>query len=268
MLDFLYNTAPGRAILKPLLRPGISKVAGAFLSTGLSRPLIKPFIRKNGIDISLCEETRWRSFNDFFVRKYKPGVRPVDMDPAALVSPCDGALMAFPVEKGSAFDIKGVPYTTGDLLGGSSRDFTGGTCLVFRLAPNDYHRYIFFDGGKVLRTEYIPGLLHTVRPVATEKYPVYRQNSRECTFMETSNFGRCVQVEVGALLVGRIENRKVTAFKRGEEKGMFLFGGSTIVLLLERGSAHIRAEILEASSRGEEFYVTCGERIGTKNEQA
>jgi phosphatidylserine decarboxylase len=141
--------------------------------------------------------------------------------------------------------------------------FSGGLCLIFRLEVDDYHRYCYIDDGFKTENTYIKGELHTVNPIALGRYNVYKRNSREYTLIHTDHFGDVVQVEVGAMLVGRICNHHGTAaVRRGQEKGKFEFGGSTIVMLLEKGAAEIDRDILKNSSEGIETVVKYGEKIG------
>ena len=146
-----------------------------------------------------------------------------------------------------------------------ARRYCGGICAIFRLTVSDYHRYCYFDGGTKGENVFIPGKLHTVNPISTELYPIYKTNSREYTVLHTENFGDVVQMEVGALLVGRIVNyHQEHRFCRGEEKGRFEFGGSTIVLLFEKNTVRFPEEIFEFSAKGYEKKVKMGEKIGEK----
>ena len=258
---------PGRLALAVMTSPAVSKLAGAWMSSPCSVSMIDGFIRKNGIDMSEYESVPYASFNDFFTRHLLPGRRPVDGDPDALVSPADARVSAYKLSAGAAFFIKGVPYTVRSLLrdGALAEKFAGGICLVFRLAVDDYHRYCFFDGGRIIAARAIEGVLHTVNPVSLGKYCVYAENSREYTVMETNSFGLAVQAEIGAMLVGKICNHKDSgSFERGEEKGYFEFGGSTVMLLLRRGRARIRADIVKNTLAGAETRVKLGERIGAR----
>ena len=143
--------------------------------------------------------------------------------------------------------------------------YRGGTCLVFRLCVNHYHRYIYIDNGTKGGNFFIKGRLHTVRPIALETVPVFKENCREWTVLHTENFGDVTQVEVGAMLVGKIKNHHDDGeIIRGEEKGMFLYGGSTIVMLFEEGRANVDLRFFEATDKGEETEVRLGERIGLK----
>ena len=265
LLSVLYGTVGGRILLGLLTAPVLSKIAGAFMDSPASKPLIKPFIRRSGIDMSEYEERRFRSYNDFFTRRIKPEKRPVDLDPEHLISPCDSKLTVYHIDRRSIFRIKGSHYRISDLLRNKfmSDRFSGGLCLIFRLEVDDYHRYCYIDDGLKTDNTFIGGELHTVNPIALEKYNIYKRNSREYTLIHTQNFGDVVQVEVGAMLVGRICNRHGAAsVRRGQEKGKFEFGGSTIVMLLEKGAAEIDPDIMKNSSEGFETVVKYGEKIG------
>lgn len=264
-LRFLYHTAPGRLLLRPLISRPVSQLVGVFMRSPLSRPLIAPFVRRNGIDLSDYVTDRFDSFHSFFIRQIRPELRPIDPDPATLIAPCDGYLTAWPIEDGTVLPVKQSCYTIPDLLGSeaAARPYRGGLCLVFRLCAEHYHRYCYLDDGTKSGNCFIPGRLHTVRPIALEQQPVFVQNCREYTRLDTAHFGAVTQVEVGALLVGRIHNlHGAGPIRRGQEKGMFYFGGSTVILLLEPGRARLNPALLAASARGQETLVRQGQRLG------
>ena len=270
-LEFLYGTAAGRLLLKPLVSRPVSRLCGRFLDTGLSKVLIGPFARRAGIDLSECELDDIHCFNDFFCRPLKPGRREIAHEPWALMAPCDGLLTAVPVTDGLVLPVKQSRYTAERLLGDAAlaEKFEGGLCLVYRLRVDHYHRYCYFDSGMKGENVFLPGVLHTVQPVALADIPVFTENCREYTVLETEHFGRAVQMEVGAMLVGRIVNghpgpRRVT---RGEEKGHFAYGGSTIIVLLQKDAAILRPDILAASAAGTEIPVKMGEAVGTAAEK-
>ena len=265
LLRFLYETAPGRLLLKPLVSRPLSEAAGRFLDTPLSKPLIKPFLRAGNIDLSEYLPEDYGCFNDCFTRRIRPELRPLPADETALISPCDARLSVWPVTGNTVLPVKQSRFTIPGLLGSEklARPFRDGLCLVFRLCVDDYHRYCYFDSGVKSANVFLPGKLHTVRPVALAAGPVFAENCREYTFLKTEHFGLAAQIEIGALLVGKIENRDGPGpFVRGAEKGRFLYGGSTVVLLLQKDAAVLRPAILEASARGEETRVRMGERIG------
>lgn len=267
ILKFLYHTVPGRLVLKLLTSPTISKIGGAYMDSGISRIHIKGFIKNNHIDMSQYEETTYRCFNDCFTRKILEEMRPVDMDAEALISPCDGRLSAYRISEHSDFYIKHSHYRVKDLIKDSKTapDYNGGVCLVFRLCVDDYHRYGNLDNGTIIENRYLKGKLHTVRPIALERYPVFVQNSREYSIIETENFGTIAQIEVGALMIGRIQNHQTEGpVRKGEEKGMFLYGGSTIVVLLEKDVADIPKLYFENTAKDIETKVKYGSKIGIK----
>lgn len=264
-LRFLYNTAPGRILLKPLTSRTLSKMCGSFLDSRLSKPLIKPFVRNNGINLDEYYSDDFKCFNDCFTRRIKPELREIDMSPESLIAPCDGLLSAYKIENGTVLAIKQSRYTVGDLLCNDelAAKFNDGICLVFRLCVNHYHRYCYIDNGTKGENVFIKGKLHTVRPIACKAYPVFKQNCREYTVMKTENFGDVAQIEVGAMLVGRILNHDGAGeIRRGDEKGMFLYGGSTVVVLLQKDAAVIPQKLFAATQNGEETPVKMGEVIG------
>lgn len=267
MLNTLYKSRTGEYVLRFITKPGFSRKCAGILDSGYSRMYIKRFIQKNEIDMSEYIPERWRSFNDFFIRRIRPDARPIDMRPAALISPCDGFLSTYPITPESSFAVKGARYTLGSLLEneGLASAYAGGRLLVFRMMPVNYHRYIYPDNGTKGKNVSISGKLHTVRPVAQGKYRVYSTNSREYTVLHTAHFGDVVFMEVGALMVGRIRNHHQShAFVRGEEKGYFEYGGSTIILLLKPGAARLDAAFRPCERGATEIPVRLGERIGAR----
>ena len=270
-VEKMYKSAFSRALLSLLIRPNVSRLIGRYLDSSVSRLHISPFIRRNAIDLSQCEKTHFSSFNDFFTRRLKEGARPVDRDPAALIAPCDGLLSVFEIDRDSILEIKGQHYTVSELAGELlGQGYNNGLCLIYRLTPSDYHRYVYFDDCYAHRPRTIPGVLHTVRPLALSRERVFARNARSVTLLRTENFKDALQIEVGALLVGRICNEQAERrFRRGDEKGRFEFGGSTIVILLENDAARIAPEILSRSKAGLETRVRLGERVGVAaNEEA
>lgn len=258
---FLYGTAPGRLLLKGIMRSRADRLAVLFLRSRWSRPLIGRYARLHGV--SLQGDAVYATFRDFFARTRPSGE--TDACPDHLISPCDGWLSAYPIRADSSFLIKGSRYRLGDLLQDETlgRSYEGGDCLIFRLTPSDYHHYCYIDSGRRGEEHRIPGELHSVQPLACETYPVYTLNRRSWTLLETDHFGPVVQAEIGALVVGGIVNEDGPArFRKGEEKGHFELAGSTIVLLFRRGRVRLRPHIAQAAAGGREFRVRQGEWIG------
>lgn len=270
ILRFLYGTAFGRILLKLLVQPKVSKVASAFLKSGLSRPMIWYYRHKYHIDMTDIDVPMrgFDSFNDFFTRKRRE--IPRRSTAGRLISPCDGFLSVADIKGDTVFHVKHTKFTIGELLKDNNlaKEFIDGKALIFRLTPANYHRYCYVADGEVLRLRRIPGKLHCVRPIATESIPVFVQNSREYQVLQTQDFGKMVQMEVGALLVGKISNherfREGSIVWSGDEKGYFEFGGSTIILLLQRDEVTLRSRIQKAldGNEGGEIAVRMGEVIG------
>lgn len=263
-LNLLYNTKLGRILLRPLKAKWLSAVAGAFLDTPLSKPLIKGFVKNNNIDLSLYESDNFTCFNDCFCRKIKTDLRPVDTDNAALVSPCDGLLTAYKIKGDTVYPVKQSKYTVEGLLKSDAlaKEYENGYILIFRLCVDHYHRYCYPASGVKGENIHINGAFHTVRPIALAATDVFCENTREYTLIETDNFGKIVQMEVGAMLVGKIKNlHGAKRVEKGEEKGMFLYGGSTVILLLKENAAKIQQKYFENTKKGIETPVKMGQRI-------
>lgn len=266
-LSFLYNTKLGRIILKPLVANKLSStIVGHILDSKLSCLIIKPFIRKNKIKIDDFERKKYYSFNDFFIRKIKPEKRKIIKDKNAFISPCDSKLTVYNINDETMFKIKNTIYSVSSLImdNALANEYINGYALVYRLSPEDYHRYCFIDDGEVTKNYKISGKFHTVNPIVYDKFEVFKENTRECTIVKTRNFGQLMYVEVGALLVGKINNHDVFKFKKGEEKGYFMYGGSTVIILIKKNIVKIDSDILENSKNGYETYVRFGEKIGEK----
>lgn len=266
LLRHLYNDRGGRLCLRVLVSPWISKMAGRLLNTEFSARFVGDFVEKNRIDLSICEKQKFSSWNDFFTRRLRQGERPVDERGKVLVSPCDGKLSVYRIDKNSRFWIKDTEYTVEQLLRNKSlaERYLGGYALVFRLTVDDYHHFCYPADGKKSDNVVVPGIFHTVNPVANEVYPIYRENAREYTLLKTEKFGTVLMMEVGAMMVGKITNveKKSVSVKKGQEKGWFEFGGSTIILLLQHGKVRLDYDLIENTENGYETVVRMGERIG------
>lgn len=267
-IRFLYGTVAGRAVLKPLVHPVVSRLAGKLLSTRISACAMPWFIKRHHIDMEGYEEKRYRSFNDFFTRKRV--AKPADGMPGHLASPCDGYLSVYPVDGEKTYHIKNVEYSLEELLGSRmlADRFSGGRCLIFRLTPQDYHRYCYACDGTRIKSGILPGVLHCVRPTAYTSVPVFVQNSREYTVLRTDLFGTVVQMEIGALLVGKIHNYHGRCkVKKGQEKGFFEFGGSTVLILVEKDRLELAGRVVERTKAGREMKIRMGETVGVRNDK-
>jgi len=247
-LEFLYNNPFGRVLLR---------VAYGHFCANLCALYNKSFLSKNKIEISI--RSQFRSFADFFKRKEQ---RDFVEDGSVLISPADSKVLCYQIDDDKLLKIKNTTYSVPDLVGFKLSGYEDGTCLIFRLSIDDYHRYCFIDSGRLIESQHIKGKLHTVSSIS-EKYPVFIQNDRIVNRLMTDNFGEIIQIEIGAMLVGRIHNLHKKTFQKGEEKGYFELGGSTIVILLKKG-VKIDDDIVAQSKKNIETIVHYGERIGEK----
>ena len=269
-INFLYKTLPGRILLSVLIRPIVSKFLGFFMDSGISRLLIPNFIKNNNICLDEYKDEKYVSFNHFFTREAKEGCRAISANTSELFAPGDGKLTAYPITSDSIFKIKNSAYDVSGLLQDKqlADEFVNGVCLILRLMPDDYHRYCYIDDGEIIASKKIDGVLHTVRPIVLQQYNIYTQNAREYAVLQTKKFGKVIQMEVGALFVGRIVNHTTSGtFKRGEEKGMFEFGGSTVVMLFQKDVINIDDSIYKNTEENKETVVKMGDKIGEKTLQ-
>ena len=264
---FLYNTVAGRALLKLITRPVVSKIGGIFLDSSFSRFLIPGFIKNNNVSLEGIEvpDKGFYSFNEFFKRRRKR----IDFDKNQnhFINPCDGFLSVVKLKKDCIFEIKNTRYDLTKLLGNAplAEEYEGGYGLIYRLTPRHYHRYIFPDDGVITEKKRIEGILHCVRPVALLRYPVFTENTREYTVLESDNFDKIVQMEIGAIMVGKITNHKLSGrIARGLEKGYFEFGGSTIVVLVKKDKLRFNREFIKKLKKSKEIPVCLGDYIATK----
>lgn len=264
MINFLYTTAIGRLMLKSLVSPAFSKAAAGYFSSPLSKWLVYRYIDKYDIDMSEYSDMPYRSFNDFFTRRKE--IKAIQDNVSAL-TPCDAFLSVYTISDTLTMNIKQSKYTIADLLDDKelSRCFEGGLCCVFRLEPQHYHHYLYPVDGTIKFRKRIDGVLHSVRPVCCEAYPVWFRNSREYVLVDSPLFGKVVQMEVGALLVGKIrnDNSSATAAK-GSEKGYFEYGGSTIILLFEKDGIQLLPDYDAIIDTKNETPVKAGRILGQR----
>ena len=271
-LKWLYHNPLGKLALHGVVKKRLlSAWYGQKMDTPASRSRISQFV--DALHIDMSEAVRpvdaYETFNDFFIRKLKPEARPVEMDPAAVVSPADGKLLAFEGIRGlDSFFVKGQSFSLEHFLQDEelSARYEGGTLLIIRLAPVDYHRFHFPADGRISPSTPIDGAYYSVSPHAVKKrLSVYWENKREYSTLHTQNAGDILLCEVGATMVGAIVQNYApeTAVRKGQEKGLFKFGGSTVIMLLEKGTVRVDADILANTKNGYETSIRMGERVAT-----
>ena len=264
LVKFLYNTFVGRIILKLLCNKLVANIVACFMNSRLSKFLVNKKIKDYNIDMKLYEDKDYNNYNEFFTRKLKKNK--VNLTKNVFISPCDSKLLALKLDDKQKFNVKGYIYNAREIINDEIiKDFYNGYALIFRLDVNDYHRYCYIDNGSRDSFHYIKGILHTVQPIAYDKVKVFHRNSREWCVLHTDNFDDVIHCEVGAMMVGRIcNNNELINFNKGDEKGYFKFGGSTIILFVKENVIELDKDILENSSLGKETIVHYGEQIGKK----
>ncbi|KAG8730844.1 hypothetical protein FRC11_005658 [Ceratobasidium sp. 423] len=238
---------------------------------------ISAFIEFHNLDVEEIKDPldSFKSFNEFFYRKLKETARPVEEpgNPSRIVSCADCRMMAFEtVSEATRLWIKGREFSVKRLLGETyaheAPKYDGGALGIFRLAPQDYHRFHSPVDGVVGPMRYIPGEYYTVNPQAIRsRLDVYGDNARKIVPIDSPVFGRVMCICVGAMMVGSI----VTTVKegeqvaRGQEFGYFAFGGSTIVMLFEKGKLTWDDDILSNSNSTLETLVRVGMGVGVRS---
>lgn len=251
-----------RSILESL-----SRKQGIKYNSPNSRAEIAPFIAFHNLNMDevLQPLDSFNTFNQFFYRKLKPEARPIDCpgDPSVLVSPADARCMFFPtIEEAQTIWIKGRDFTLEKFLGGDTdlaNRFIGGSLAIFRLAPQDYHRYHVPADGILSPPKSIEGAYYTVNPMAVRSpLDIYGENVRTISVLESPQFGTIAYVCIGAMMVGSVELTSTPGKQmyRGDEHGYFAFGGSTCVLLFEPGRITFDTDLIENAGQSLETLVS------------
>lgn len=262
-LRFAYDTLLGRTLWPVLFgSKAVSAVMGSYYDSPISRKAIASLAAIPGCKADEAElpVQEYPSFNAFFTRKLKPGVRPVG---DGVSSPADGRLMLYlNADADTPFPLKGATRRLRDVFG---PEIPSGTydIAVIRLAPVDYHRFHFpYACRTPENVRVIPGKYHSVNPIALIRYPdVYADNERQILACD-ADFGRYWLVDVGAFGVGTIvQTYNGEEHAKGDEKGYFKFGGSTVILIVKSGALKFDDDLVKNSADGLETRVCCGERI-------
>lgn len=270
-IAWLYGTAVGQKTADYLLsRRLASQAYGAYQSSGLSRSKIQPFVKKFNIPMDEYEDRDFKSFNDFFARRFRPGKRVFEATPVRMPAFSEARYFAYEkINSEIRVPVKGQFLSAQGLLGDNelSRVFEGGPLLLARLCPTDYHRFHFPDQCRLIKSYRLSGRLHSVNPAALKyREEIFVTNERHVSILETQNFGRLAYIEVGALCVGKIiqsYNAAQETHARGEEKGYFLFGASTVIVLGETGRWKPDRDLLEQTAQGVETYIKLGSAIAS-----
>lgn len=272
-LNWIYSTKVGIRFLELFIKKKIfSYIYGKYCDMSISKNKIKKFIDDFDINIgeSITATDSFINFNDFFTRKLHPTARPIEKITNTFISPGDGRITVYEnINLEKIVEVKGFTYSLHDLIPDKAiaKKYNNGSMIILRLCPTDYHRFHFIDDGICEHTSRVKGSYYSVNPIALNKIPtIFCENKREWSTFHSDNFGDVLYMEVGATCVGSIiqsytSNKRVI---KGDEKGYFKFGGSTVILFLEKNKVKIDEDILLQSNLGYECKVLMGEKIGVK----
>jgi len=272
-IKWLYSDPFGNLALESVVKhKALSKLYGKYMNSRLSALKIRSFIRLFNINMSEYEKhpDEYISFNDFFTRRLKSGCRRIDRNYFSVVSPADGKLIAFNnIQMDHNFLVKGYRFSLPEFLNceNLATEFREGSMIVIRVTPSDYHWFHFPVNGIPSQSHVIKGQYYSVSPISIHnKTSTFKKNRREFTIINTSHFGDMIMVEVGATFVGSIKQFYMPSnpYRKGDIKGHFKFGGSSVVLLFKKDTIQIDSDLTYNSRLSFETKVKMGERIAVK----
>ena len=254
-------------LLRVLTRQGVSRFMGRLAdrrwSPPVGRAVVGVYSRAYGIELDECVEREgWESFDEFFTRRLRDGVRPLDPDARAVLSPADGRLESMGrVDEGSTFVVKGRSYSVEELVGdaGDAARYVGGGGFVVYLSPRDYHRVHAPVGGTISEVRSLPGDYYPVNEIGVRHVSnLFGRNRRVAIVIDTPadvGLGRVTVVMVAAIVVGRItvtgiderdvpfgRHRPNAPIARGAEIGQFHLGSTAVVFVEKRALGRWRAQ--------------------------
>jgi phosphatidylserine decarboxylase len=276
-IEWLYESTSGKLVSSGLAKAPASIFYGILQDMPWSKGKISNFCQTFNIDLEdfQPEEGRenkdrpYSNFNKFFIRKFKPGKREFVSNSTEMAAFSEARYFGYEsISDDDTIPVKGVHLNAKELLANEkwTETFQDGPLLLARLCPVDYHRFHYPDDGIVIDYYKVKGAYHSVNPLALKaKENIFSTNVREVTILETENFGKLAYVEVGAIFVGRIvQSSDLKTFKKGDEKGYFLFGGSTVIVLGEKGRWKPSNDIILNTKKGMETYLHLGTSVGLK----
>lgn len=266
-LRFFYETKLGGLFARLIsTNPLVSRIVGWWQRRSWTKKNILPFIQKYGIDAREMEKSvsEYRSFDDFFSRKLRSDARP--LAPGA-VFPADGRYLFYQnIDECDGFVVKGKKFSFIKLLGDPklAQKYASGSMILVRLCPTDYHRFHFPVDCIPGPARLINGSLFSVSPFAIQQsLEIFTENKRMFTELQTEKYGTVLFIEVGATCVGSIHQTYTPnqPYKKGDEKGYFSFGGSSLILLFEKGKIKFARDLLSFSSQHAEIFCRFGEAM-------
>jgi phosphatidylserine decarboxylase len=276
-IKLLYQSAAGKLLSPIFANKLLSKAYGQLQSSMVTQLKVPKFVKNFNIDLNEYEagsvevdnkELSYKNFNEFFIRKFKKGKRKFVQDSNVLPACCEARYFGYDkIDDDVLVPVKGKYLNAAQLIGDAekAKPFEGGSLVIARLCPVDYHRYHYPDSGKTIESFPIHGQFHSVNPIALKNRPeIFIANERRVSILETKNFGKLAYIEVGAAMVGKIiqSHDEDKSFRRGQEKGYFLFGGSTVIVIGEQGRWTPSEDIVTNTRQGIETYLQLGDAMG------
>lgn len=276
MILLVYGDSWRSLFLKKLLLPFLTKhpffsiLYGILQKLPYSKKKIRPFINEFHVDESEFKDPvgSFRSFNDFFIRHLRPEARPISQDHATVIIPADGRYYFYQdIEACDGFVVKGKKFELSELLGDPllAKEYVAGSMVIARLCPSDYHRFHFPCDCVPGESKLINGWLDSVNPLAIKKnIQIFAQNKRTLCKLETEKFGPILYMEIGAICVGSIKQTYTPSRKyfKGDEKGYFEFGGSSLILLFKKNTIKFDEDLIAATKMGIEVRCLMGQKMG------
>ncbi len=273
-LSFIYKNRVGCFFRRILNKPFVSKINGFIQNRFFSKYKIQSFIKKHNIDALEFEKNidEFKSFNDFFTRKLKPGCRAIDQkNNSSIISPADSKLFVVPeISSNLKFFVKGCEFCLEKFLNDKklAREYESGSLLVFRLAPYDYHRFHFPFNCLPSESRIVNGLYDSVNPlIFNQNIKPLTENERQIIMLKSDIFSDVLMVIIGAMLVGKIKltYKPNKEQQKGGECGFFEFGASSIVLLFKKDEIKIEPKFIQNSLHGFETAVKMGQVVANKS---
>jgi phosphatidylserine decarboxylase len=276
-IKLLYQSSAGKMLSPIFANKLLSKAYGQLQSSMVTQLKVPKFVKNFKINLDEYEagsvevenkELSYKNFNEFFIRKFKKGKRKFVQDLNILPACCEARYFGYEkIDDEVLVPVKGKFLNATQLIGDAKKaaPFEGGSLVIARLCPVDYHRYHYPDSGKTIESFPIHGQFHSVNPIALKNRPdIFIANERRVSILETKNFGKLAYIEVGAAMVGKIiqSHDEGKSFRRGQEKGYFLFGGSTVIVIGEQGRWTPSEDIVTNTRNGIETYLQLGEAMG------
>lgn len=272
---FLYSNPIGKLLSGAVTSSIVSTFYGELQSMTFTKNKIPKFVKDFEINLDdyLPAEGRslddpYGSFNEFFIRRFRDGKREFNAAENEMPAFSEARYFGYEsIQNSYKIPVKGKYLNSTELLQNKKWQdvFNDGPLLLARLCPVDYHRFHYPLDGQVIDYYKVDGTYHSVNPIALKmKNDIFSTNIREVTIIETEKFGKLAYVEVGATMVGRIvQTSDLKECKQGQEKGYFLFGGSTVIVLGEKGKWSPSDDIINNTKNGIETYIHLADIVAT-----